>query len=269
MAPFRGGALIARHRLWHFLVAPVLLGVALAGVAGWGAVRFWRAEPWMSRLLEESPPLGWIAVVFFSSLVTILLFLVAQPIVNAVFADRLSERIERELRGVAPQVPFLASTGRALVHGILKLALYAATALLAWALTGFLLGIGAAVSVMLASLFLSYDGFDYPLSRRGASFGKKWAYLALHPGQTIGFGLGATLLYLIPFALFVAPSFVAAGATALFVEGGEDEKVARDEKVAKKEAKKVAKQDDKQDEKKGLLKGEGEGKESPKKPAEI
>jgi uncharacterized protein involved in cysteine biosynthesis len=259
MAPFRGGALIARHRLWHFLVAPVLLGVALAGVAAWGAVRFWRAEPWMSRLLEESPPLGWIAVVFFSSLVTILLFLVAQPIVNAVFADRLSERIERELRGVVPEVPFLASTGRALVHGILKLVLYAATALLAWALTGFLLGIGAAVSVMLASVFLSYDGFDYPLSRRGASFGKKWAYLALHPGQTIGFGLGATLLYLIPFALFVAPSFVAAGATAVFVEGGGDEKVGKKDK----------KQNDKKDETKGLAKGEGEGGESPKKPAGI
>src|SRR5206468_6652600 len=63
-----------------------------------------------------------------------------------------------------------------------------------------------------------YDGFDYPLSRRGASFGKKWAYLALHPAQTIGFGMGATLLYLVPFALFIAPSFVAAGATLVFVE---------------------------------------------------
>ena len=36
--------------------------------------------------------------------------------------------------------------------------------------------------------------------------------------------MGATLLYLVPFALFVAPSFVAAGATALFVEGSPGDK---------------------------------------------
>ena len=68
----------------------------------------------------------------------------------------------------------------------------------------------------LAGLFIAYDGFDYPLSRRGASFGKKWAYLASHPAQTIGFGVGATLLYLVPLAFFVAPPFVAAGATMVF-----------------------------------------------------
>jgi len=130
-------------------------------------------------------------------------------------------------------------------------------------------GIGAIAGVALAGLFIAYDGFDYPLSRRGASFGRKWAYLATHPVQTIGFGMGATLLYLVPFALFVAPSFVAAGATALFVEGGEDEKVASDEKVAKKEAKKLAKQNGKKDEKKDLLKGEGEGQETAKNPAEM
>jgi len=79
-------------------------------------------------------------------------------------------------------------------------------------------GIGSLVGVGLGALFLAYDGFDYPLSRRGASFGKKWAYLARHPAQTLGFGLGATLLYLIPLAVFVAPPFVAAGATLVFLE---------------------------------------------------
>ena len=36
--------------------------------------------------------------------------------------------------------------------------------------------------------------------------------------------MGATLLYLIPFALFIAPSFVAAGATLVFVEENPSDK---------------------------------------------
>ena len=87
-------------------------------------------------------------------------------------------------------------------------------------------GIGALAGVVLSAIFLAYDGFDYPLSRRGTSFGGKWAYLAKHPLQTMAFGMGATLLYLVPLALFVAPPFVAAGATLAFLEGEPTEKVA-------------------------------------------
>jgi uncharacterized protein involved in cysteine biosynthesis len=67
-------------------------------------------------------------------------------------------------------------------------------------------------------VFLAYDGFDYPLARRGASFGAKWAFLASHPGLTIGYGIGATVLYLIPFAVFVASPFAAVGATLAYID---------------------------------------------------
>jgi len=270
MAPFRGGALIARHRLWHFLVLPILLNLALGAAALFLAGRYWHDEAFIGEQLVKAPAVGWLILVVLTIVSGVVLFLVAQPILSAVFSDRLSERVERELRGSAPTAPFLASTGRALAHGLLKLVLYALAMLMAFVLSLWTAGIGAIAGVALAGLFIAYDGFDYPLSRRGASFGRKWAYLARHPAQTIGFGMGATLLYLVPFALFVAPSFVAAGATAVFVEGGEDEKVAK--KEAQKLAKQVAKddkQDEKRDEKKGLLKGEGEGAESPKKPAEM
>jgi uncharacterized protein involved in cysteine biosynthesis len=92
-------------------------------------------------------------------------------------------------------------------------------------------GVGSLVGVGLGAIFLAYDGFDYPLSRRGATFGKKWAYLARHPAQTLGFGLGSTILYLIPLAVFVAPPFVAAGATLVFLEvdGGAKSKKGGDE----------------------------------------
>ena len=43
--------------------------------------------------------------------------------------------------------------------------------LAAFVLSVWTAGIGAIVGVALAGLFIAYDGFDYPLSRRGASFG--------------------------------------------------------------------------------------------------
>src|SRR3954454_13338757 len=204
MAPFRGGALIARRRLWAYLVLPILLNVALGIAALFLAGRYWHDEAFVGEQLIKAPAVGWLILVVLTIVSGVVLFLVAQPILSAVFSDRLSERVERELRGTAPTAPFLASTGQALAHGLLKLVLYALAMLVAFVLSLWTAGIGAIAGLALAGLFIAYDGFDYPLSRRGASFGKKWAYLALHPAQTVGFGMGATLLYLVPFALFIA-----------------------------------------------------------------
>ena len=122
------------------------------------------------------------------------------------------------------------------MHGLLKLVLYAIALVTGLALTA-LTGIGSLVGLGLAALFLAYDGFDYPLARRGATFGAKWVYLVRHPAQTMGFGAGATLLYLIPFAFLVAPPFAAVGATLVFLEaeakagktsGGNDKTGAKD-----------------------------------------
>jgi uncharacterized protein involved in cysteine biosynthesis len=223
LAPFRGGAYVAHHGLWKYLLLPVMLGAAVAGAAAVLVGRYWRAEPWMADLLEKSPALGWIALVVFTGLGAVVLFLVVQPLFVSVFVDRLSERVERDVRGAAPVAPLLASTGRALVHALLKLSLYGVALAVALLLTA-LTGVGSFVGVGLAALFLAYDGFDYPLARRSASFGAKWSYLARHPLQTIGFAIGATLLYLIPLALFVAPAFAAVGATLAFLDAESAEK---------------------------------------------
>ncbi len=218
LAPFRGGAFIARRGLWAYLVLPVLLDLALGVSTIFLALRYWRGEQWVGEQLLKAPAIGWFVLVVLTVVSGVILFVVAQPLVSAAFSDRLSERIEREVRGSAPSAPFFASAGRAVAHGLLKLVLYGLAMLAAFALSVWTAGAGAIAGVALAGLFIAYDGFDYPLSRRGASFGRKWGYLALHPGQTIGFGIGATLLYLIPFAVFVAPPFVAAGATLAYME---------------------------------------------------
>jgi uncharacterized protein involved in cysteine biosynthesis len=211
-----------RRRLWAYLVLPVLVAVALGVAAMFLAGRYWHEEAFVGEQLIKAPAVGWLILVVLTIVSGVVLFLVAQPLASAIFSDRLSERVERAIKGTAPTAPFLASAGRAVAHGLLKLVLYGLAMLVAFVLSVWTAGIGAIVGVALAGLFIAYDGFDYPLSRRGASFGKKWSYLATHPAQTLGFGAGATLLYLIPFAFLVAPSFVAAGATLVFVESEAD-----------------------------------------------
>ncbi len=204
-----------QHRLWRFLVVPLLLNLALAVGALWAASVYWRQE--LAQHLAGSPVLGWLFLIVTTALGGIVLFVALQPVLGAIFNDRLSEKVEVLERGSVPKAPFLASTGKAIVHGLLKLLLYAVALIAGLALTA-VVGIGVPVGLGLGALFLAYDGFDYPLARRGLGFGAKWGYLVRHPGMTIGYGIGTTLLYLVPLAFVVAPPCAAAGATLAFLD---------------------------------------------------
>jgi len=217
MAPFRGAAYVFRARLWHFLLVPLLLNVALAGGSAYLAGRFWRAE--MGDRIGGSTVWGTLGLVATTMLGTVILFIILQPLLGAIFNDLLAERVERRITGEELKQPFFASLGRALVHGLLKLILYALALVVGLALGAVTAGLGSVAGGVLGAIFFAYDGFDFPLSRRGASFGAKWRYLALHPAQTIGYGLGTSVFYfLIPLALIVAPPFTAVGATLVFLE---------------------------------------------------
>jgi uncharacterized protein involved in cysteine biosynthesis len=215
MAPFRGGLYVARQRLWRYLMVPVFLNIALAVGALWAAAGYWHQE--LSQTVAHSPVLGWIFLVVVTTLGGIILFVAVQPILGAVFNDRLSEKVEVKVRGSAPKAPFFASTGKALLHGLLKTVLYVIALTIGLALTA-ATGIGSLGGVALGALFMAYDGFDYPLARRNLGFRAKWAYLARHPGLTIGYGLGSTMLYLFPLAFVLAPPFAAVGATLAFLD---------------------------------------------------
>ena len=146
------------------------------------------------------------SVIMTSLVGGVVLFLIAQPLLLAVFADQLSERVERDVLGTAATVPFFTSMGKAMVHGLLKLVLYGIALVVGAGLTAVdrrhrQLIIGLA----LGGLSLAYDGFDYPLARRSASFGAKWA-LPRAPSRPDD-GLRHRrdwVFYLIPFVVFVA-----------------------------------------------------------------
>jgi uncharacterized protein involved in cysteine biosynthesis len=216
LAPFQGAVYVTRQRLLHMVVVPLLLNVALAIGAAFVAGRYWQSE--LADRAVGSPALGTLLLVVTTALGTIVLFLILQPLLGAIFNDFLCERVEKKVGGEPPKVKLLTSVAQALAHGILKLCLYGFALVVALVLGAVTAGIGSIAGLALGGLFLAYDGFDFPLSRRGATFGAKWRYLALHPAQTIGYGLGATVFYLIPLALIVAPSMTAVGATLVFLE---------------------------------------------------
>jgi uncharacterized protein involved in cysteine biosynthesis len=191
------------------------VNLALGAVTLVAAARYWRQE--LASTLEGAPVVGWIFVGVMTLLGSVVLFILAQPILGAVFCDHLSEVTEKRVRGTVPAIPFLKSAGRAVLHGLLKLLLYGVAFGVGLALTA-VTGVGSLVGVGLGAIFLAYDGFDYPLGRRGVTFGGKWAYLAKNPGLTLGYGLGTTLLYLVPLAFLVAPPFAAVGATLAYLD---------------------------------------------------
>ena len=54
LGPFRGGAFIARRGLWHYLVLPVLLDLALGVATLFLASRYWRGEGFVGEQLIKA-----------------------------------------------------------------------------------------------------------------------------------------------------------------------------------------------------------------------
>jgi CysZ protein len=217
-APFRGAAFVARHGLWLYVLAPLLMNVALIGGTVTLGVHLVRQR--MGPALLGSP-LAAIGLWVVGGVMGVLFFIVLQPVVCAPFVDVLTEKVELIVRGEHPRVGLLVAAWRSLLHGGLKLVFYAGALALVLALTA-LTGIGGGITAALSAVLLAYDGFDYPLARRGATFGAKWKYLLVHPSQTLGYCVGATLLYLVPLAIVVAPAFAAVGATLAFLDTDRD-----------------------------------------------
>ena len=123
VAPFRGAIFVSRERLWHLVVLPVLMNIALAGAAAWAAARYWGQE--LADRAIGSEALASLLFVAVTGLGAIVLFVILQPLLGAISNDILAERVERKVLGETPRPPFFASAGRAMGHAILKLVLYA------------------------------------------------------------------------------------------------------------------------------------------------
>ena len=183
-SPFRGALFVARHRLWSFFILPILVNLALAGVAAWLGVGYAR-QLFGAQLEGLAPWLVWVVLPLLGLLVGVLFFIVGQPVLSAPFIDLLSEKVESISRGRVASLGLLRSAWLAVLHGLLKVMLYLLALAVAFGL-GALTGLGGVLGAALYALFLAFDGFDYPLARRGLFLLGQVAISAFTPGADAG-----------------------------------------------------------------------------------
>jgi CysZ protein len=71
---------------------------------------------------------------------------------------------------------------------------------------------------VVSALLIAWDLLDYPLSRRGLGVGARIAWLRRNLGATLGFGLAAAFLLVVPCAGLLVLPFGVAGAARLALE---------------------------------------------------
>ncbi len=216
-APLRGGSFILRSGLVGYLAVPFVLNGALAGGAWMLAAAVLERRSPVRNLAGSYPSVASLLAHLGGLFLATVAFLVLQPVVSAPFCDRVSERVEMRLGRLARGPGLARGLLQASLHGLAKVSLYCVVLALGALITLFVPGAGAAMTVMIGAVFLAYDGFDYPLARRGFGFWGKWRYLFVHPGLTLGYGFGVMLLYLLPLSVLVMPQVAAVGATLAYL----------------------------------------------------
>lgn len=163
-----------------------------------------------------------LALLLGSTAVLVVSFTVIAQIIGQPFYERISDRIEHQLgaqRGPAGQdAPWWRTFPRASLESALLLAMtLACTAPL------FVLGLfpvfGQTVVPVLQALvvgfFLAVELLAIPLERRGLHLAGRLRFVWRHRAQTLGFGITAFLLFLVPLMNVLAMPGAVVGATLL------------------------------------------------------
>jgi len=161
-----------------------------------------------------------LALLLGSTAVLVVSFTVIAQIIGQPFYERISDRIEHQLGSVpaGADAPWWRSFPRASLESALLLALtLACTAPL------FLLGLvpvlGQTVvpvlQALVAGFFLAVELLAIPLERRGLHLAGRVRFVWRHRAQTLGFGVTAFLLFLVPLMNVLAMPGAVVGATLL------------------------------------------------------
>jgi CysZ protein len=161
-----------------------------------------------------------LALLLGSTAVLVVSFTVIAQIIGQPFYERISDRIEHQL-GAAPagaDAPWWRSFPRASLESALLLALtLACTAPLL--VLGLFPVLGQTVvpvlQALVAGFFLAVELLAIPLERRGLHLAGRLRFVWRHRAQTLGFGVTAFLLFLVPLMNVLAMPGAVVGATLL------------------------------------------------------
>jgi CysZ protein len=157
-----------------------------------------------------------------ATVVLVMSFTVIAQIIGQPFYERISDRVEHQLGGhrgrARPDAPWWRSFPRATLESLLLLALtLGCTAPL------FVLGLFPVVGqtvvpilqALVAGFFLAVELLAIPLERRGLHLAGRLRFVWQHRAQTLGFGVTAFLLFLVPLMNLLAMPGAVVGATLL------------------------------------------------------
>ena len=161
-----------------------------------------------------------LALLLGSTAVLVVSFTVIAQIIGQPFYERISDRVEHQL-GVPPagaDAPWWRTFPRASLESALLLALtLACTAPLL--VLGLLPVLGQSVvpvlQALVAGFFLAVELLAIPLQRRGLHLAGRLRFVWRHRAQTLGFGVTAFLLFLVPLMNVLAMPGAVVGAVLL------------------------------------------------------
>ncbi len=232
-APMGGLAFLRRTpALWKYALIPAVLNVALFGGLGTLFVILFphliaqllpQGDAWYLFLLRG---IMWVVGSALMLLFFLVSFTAVGTIIASPFNELLSQRVE-QLRGGTRQESSegfwsqVSRTARSALESVKHVAVYLLGSLLIL-LVGLVPAVGAPVSAILGTiwtlLFLALEFGDYYLARHWVRFTDRWCIVWAHRWASIGFGLGCSLLLLIPFLNLLLMPGAVTGGTLLWLE---------------------------------------------------
>jgi CysZ protein len=161
-----------------------------------------------------------LAVLLGSTAVMVVSFTVIAQIIGQPFYERISDRIEHQLGAVpaGADAPWWRTFPRASLESALLLAMTLACTAPLFVL-GLLPVLGQTVvpvlQALVAGFFLAVELLAIPLERRGLHLSGRLRFVWRHRAQTLGFGLTAFFLFLVPLMNVLALPGAVVGATLL------------------------------------------------------
>lgn len=219
--PFRGVAyFVSRPALWKYAAGAIALHLLAFAAVVFLYVEF-RAD--LVRGITPNRFPSWLQTAS-AWILSILLFaaallgaLLAGNLLSLPILDALTERILRDLgETLPPSRGIRHALLRSLVNQTLKLLLFGAVqaGLLLLYVTPLAL-LHPPVSAFLSVLFLGFDYLDYPLDARQVPVPGRVAWMAAHPGATLGYGAVLFLVLLVPLLGTILLPLTVAGAALL------------------------------------------------------
>jgi CysZ protein len=202
------------------LVVLTLLGLLVAYLDELAAA----LTPFADRWNESSRSLvrvgAGLALLLGSTVVLVVSFTVIAQIIGQPFYERISDRIEHQL-GAPPagaDAPWWRTFPKASLESALLLALTVACTAPLFVLGLFpVLGqtVVPVLQAVVAGFFLAVELLAIPLQRRGLDLAGRLRFVWRHRAQTLGFGVTAFLLFLVPLMSVLAMPGAVVGATLL------------------------------------------------------